>query len=119
LNTVLFNNISGSGISSNQFYLPSGQYYIDVSVEFTDSHNSQMMVKNVTDSVNYHGRMVHADDNNYASSQSESRFYINISSTKYFQAFRAAQSWGYNGHFNLSPSPTGNKYGLLVTCLKL
>ena len=119
LNTVISNNISGSGISSNQFYLPAGQYYLDVSVEFTDSHGSQMMVKNVTDSVNYHGRMVHADDNNYASSQSEARIYINISSTKYFQMFRASQSWGYNGHFNLSPSPSGNKYGLLVTCLKL
>jgi hypothetical protein len=49
INTEVYNNITGSSLSSNQFVLPAGTYFIHATAPFHRTRNSRAWLYNVTD----------------------------------------------------------------------
>lgn len=65
LNTVRVNQISGASLSSNQFTLPAGTYYLDATASANGTNFNQIRLYNVTDSA-----AVDYGVNNYANTSS-------------------------------------------------
>ena len=49
LNTVKTNEITGASLSSNQFTLPAGTYYLEATAPVRGVHSNQLRLRNITD----------------------------------------------------------------------
>jgi len=99
LNTLLTNEISGANLSSNQITLPSGTYYISVSVPAYKSTRHRAFLYNVTDGSDEligSSALARGVENHHNHSFIKGRFFISSSKTfEIRQHFQESESVGY------------------------